>query len=267
MSSVYERVILSLLTESKVDTFARRLTQKVVNATKKKMDDINKKRSLILNMKVQWPGFLKRKDEFGTPAGRLRRAQMMNGQGPSPFGPMEISLKLAIEVIPRPALKDDVVMSAAWAPFHDQLIIQVQVVSTTGIVKPQHLSKIQSNCYEVIRHELEHSTQTSEKLVGGMRAGGEMMSGVPRQVWSNPKTLGDYFLSEAEIEAFVAGIYHKAKRQRVPFVKALDELIERLMRQTTRYGSDAVEMRNVLMTVRWKWLDYAKKRFPKAVVQ
>lgn len=267
MSSVYERVIVSLLTESKVDSFARRLTQKVINATKKKMDDINKKRSLILTMKVPWPEFLVRKDEFATLTGRLERNSAMNGKGPNPFGPMEIRIKLAIEVIPKNELKDDINMMASWSPFYDEMIIQIQVVSTTGAVKLQHLSAIQAECYNAIRHELEHSTQTTEKLIGGLRAGGDMMSGIPRQVWSDPKILSNYFLSEAEIEAFVAGLFHVAKRTRTPFIKVLDELIEKLMRQTTRYGSDAVEMRNVLLTVKWKWLAYAKKRFPTAVVQ
>lgn len=265
MQTLYENVLATLLNESKVDTFARRLTQKVVNAAKKKMDDINKKRFLELTMRIPWPSFLKRQDWFSSPEGRLDRYHYFGPKAPSPFGPMEIKVKLSFIVVPaNKSRRNHVTMEAGWTPALDTMEINVVIESLTGVLTPQHLSELQIRTYEIVRHELEHASQTAEKLMTGVK-GNQALAGVPREVWTNPETVASYFLSASELEAFVAGMYHEAKRTRRPFIKIVDEKIELMMRMATAHGADAVNLRNVFMEIRYKWLEYAKKRFPKAI--
>lgn len=265
MMTLHEQVLVALLVEAKIDTYARKLTQKVINVVKKKSDDINKKRILRLTMKVPWPGFLKRRDSMDTPEIRMARSRLTGNHGPKPFGQDELVVKLSIG-IDRKNDQDDAGINASWNPLLNELNIELVIFSKSGLITKQHFSMIQREAYGAIRHELEHSTQSLEKLSGAAAAGQEMMRGSPREVWRSPKTLGNYLMSEAEIEAWVAGMHHKARRTRTPFIKVVDDTVEHLMRETTKMGGQAVEMRNLLMTVRWKWIEYAKKRFPKAQV-
>jgi hypothetical protein len=261
MSSAYERVILTLLVESKVDTFARSISQKLMRAAKKSMDKINKQGALALNTTLSWPGFMKRKDYFSTMLGRMER-QLKLGV---PYDSKTINVKLLF-ALSKAGKEDDIGMSGSWSPAHDVLTLEVYVDSTTGVMKPVHLAMMQQKAYEVIRHELEHTTQTDEKLFGGSKAASEMMT-VKSNIWQTPQAVRGYFMSEAETEAFVAGIYHKAKRTRQPFVKLVDQMINELINSGARKGVDIVKLRNIFMEIRYHWLEYAKKRFPKAVVQ
>lgn len=262
---LYERVILSLLRESKTDTFAKMIVQKVIRAAKRSMDSLNKKGAIKLKYTQSWPSFMKRKDWFASPQQRARR-EYMTGIPATVQGQQVITVNLIFALTKNPTPRDLVDVGGSWSPIHDQLTIEVIVGSTTGIMKPQHLAMIQAKAYEVVRHELEHSVQPENYLIGGMLANSEMQA-VPEGAWSSPKALAGYFLSDAEIEAYVAGLYHKAKRTRQPLIKLIDDQIETFMRASTRKNVDAVEMRNVLMQVKYRWIEYAKKRFPNAVVQ
>lgn len=262
---LYERVILALLRESKTDTFAKMIVQKVMRATKKSMDNVNKKGVVKLKYTQSWPPFMKRKDWFSTPQQRARR-EYMTGIPATVQGKEAITVNLLIAVAREVSERDEVDFGGSWSPIEDQLTIKIIVFSTTGTLKLQHLSMIQAKAYEVVRHELEHSVQPESYLIGGMLANSEMQA-VPDGAWSSPKALAGYFLSPAEIEAYVAGLYHQARRTRKPLIKLIDDQIQAFMAAATRKNVDAVDMRNVLMQVRYKWIEYAKKRFPKAVVQ
>lgn len=261
MTTLYERVILSLLTESKVDTFARSISQKLMRAAKKSMDKINRQGHVTLKTTLSWPAFMKRRDYFSTLPGKLDRAVKL---GINPFGPQVIHVALLF-ALTKSRTRDFVDVGGSWSPPHDSLTLEIIIESTTGTLRPEHLSMIQQKAYDVIRHELEHTGQTDEKLFGGMEAARELHA-LP-SIWQSPQSVRKYYTSEAETEAFVAGIYHRAKRTRRPFVQVMDETINNIINAGAKKGVDIVELRNIFMEVRYRWIEYAKKRFPKAVVQ
>jgi len=262
MHTLYEQVVIELLAESKIDSFTRMVTQKLIRACKKVMDKVNKQGGINMKYLQSWPAFMKRQDWFGTPEGRRERSRAL---GTDPNAPPAMTVQLMIYLLNKPAPVDKVGISGGWSPIKDLLSIKIFVDSTTGIMKPQHLSMIQQQSYEVIRHEFEHSVQSDEKLLGGIQASQDLMS-IPDSVWNSPRTFARYMLSDAEKEAFVAGFYHLAKRTRRPFIKVIDEHLDELATAAVKKGCDAVEIRNVLVQVRYEWLEYAKKRFPKAII-
>jgi hypothetical protein len=259
---LYERVVLSLLRESKMDTFARKVTQKVINASKKVTDKLNKVGQVNLNMMLPWPKFMKRRDQFSTALGKFERWRFLG----KPTNEDTIKVVLSFQLSRGPRKRDNVDISGSWRQGIDELSLTVHIDSTTGAMKPTLLSMVQDRAYEVVRHELEHATQTQEKLMGGSRAASDLINAAPSAIWKTPGTVREYYMSEAEIEAFVSGIYHRAKRSRTPFIKVLDEILEDLIKTGNSYGADPVKLRNVFAEVRYTWLQYAKKRFPKAVV-
>lgn len=264
MHMLYERVIQALLTEAKIDSFARMINQKMMRAVKKSMDKVNKQGGIKMQYTQSWPDFMKRKDYFGSPEGREKRSLAMTGKFDA-TAPVTFKVELIIQLA-RGNDRNYVDVGGAWSPIHDTLRIEIIVQSTTGIITNQHLSMIQARGYEVVRHELEHSVQPDEYLVPAILANQQLQS-EPKGPFSSPKAIERYFTSQAEIEAFVTGLYHKAKRTRQPFVKIVEDQIQKFFNAGLRHGVDAVDMRNVMMTVRYKWLEYAKKRYPNAVVQ
>ncbi len=260
MMLLYERVVATLLRESKIDTFARKLTQKVINVAKKKGADLAATTGRgVYTIKIPWPEVLKRKDGFGSIGGRIARSQVTRE---NPYAPHELKVKLTIQLIR--SEREEIAMDASWSPLTDEMNVRLIVFTSTGLQSKDYTT-IQQKAYEAIRHELEHSTQSLDDLADASDAGQGMMTS-PRAAWRDAGTLGAYLLSQAELEAWTAGMYHRAKRTRTPFIKVIDDQVEQLMRQTTKAGGDAVEMRNILMQVRWKWIEYAKKRFPKAIL-
>lgn len=262
---LYERVIIALLKESKTDTFAKMIVQKVIRGAKKYIDNVNKKGAIKLRYVQSWPEFMKRKDWFASPEQRADREIMM-GIPDTVQGKQVITVNLILQLMKDPQPHDIVHVGGSWSPIDDQLTIEVVIGSTTRMMKQQHLSMIQAKVYEVVRHELEHSVQPESYLIDGMLANNEMQA-VPEGSWSSPKALARYFLSPSEIEAYVAGLYHKARRTRQPLIKLIDDQIEAFMRAATRKNVNAVEMRNVLMQVKYEWIKYAQKRYPKAQLQ
>ena len=264
MSMLYESVLSRLLRESKVDTFARSISQKLMRAAKKSMDKVNKQGHVILKTTLSWPAFMKRQDYFSTMQGKLDRAMSLGVTSGLPGTVPTIRVALLFGLT-KNRNRDQVHMGGSWSPAHDVLTIEAIIDSTTGTMRTDHLSMIQAKAYEVIRHELEHTGQTDEKLFSGAAANQELSA--LRNIWQSPQAVRKYYTSEAETEAFVAGIYHRAKRERRPFIKVLDEMIEGIIDSGSKKGVSIVDLRNIFMEVRYRWIEYAKKRFPKAVVQ
>lgn len=266
MQSLYERVVHSLIVESKVDTFARSMTWNLVRACKSTMDKVNKQGRIKMKYVQSWPDFLKRKDIYSTAVGKAARFKALGIGSADPGAPTSFTARLSIVLEPKLGEKDDVHMTGAWMPALDVLEVDVFILSTTGVMKPQHLSMIQQKAYEIFRHELEHSVQPDSKIMPAVLANQELMS-AGGSLWKSPRALKNYLLSVGEKEAFVAGLYHAAKRTRRPFVKLLDDKLEMLMRSALKKGLEATPVRNILAQVRYEWLQFAKERFPKAQLE
>jgi len=244
---VYENVVRALLNESRMDSYARALAQKLVSATKRLMPRINQKIKAdgksVLAMKVERPSFLRQQ---GAPS-------------------QSLTLLINVTITAKRSDVDRISMSGSWSIDENAVYINIIVLSPDRAVQSKHLSMIQNRAYDVVRHELEHATQPNDKLTAGAEAGTEFMT-VPDEAWSSPRKIYAYFASEAEVEAYVAGLYHAAKRQRRPFIELLDALIADMISNGIRRGTDARTLRDVFADVRNLYVRYAKKRFPKAVV-
>lgn len=246
MHVLYERVVNQLLTESKVDTFARTITRKIIRGAKVFMNKINTQQRATLSVRLTWPKFLKRRV-------------------PSDQSDDLIYVNLTFDLTQ--SKQDEIIASGAWVPFENMLEIKFKIKSTTGFFAEDHLSQLQVKAYDVVRHELEHATQTLQKIIGATDAAKSLSRVLITGGIAGIRSLLQYYTSQAEIEAFVAGLYHRAKRVRQPFILVVDEVIEKVIEDAAKLGLDLTEVRYVMMEARYRWLQYAKKRFPKAVVQ
>ncbi len=259
MNSLYEHIVEQILIESKIDSFARVITQKVIRAAKNFRHKVTPSSDVNLVAKVSWPQFLKRTDVFASPEGKLARAQKLKTQVDEiPVIRLSLSYKL-MQVIS----DDSVKVSGSWNPMSDTLKLNFTIKSSTGTFDKQHLSMLQKRAYGVIRHELEHTTQDTPKLTAASAAATELKSQAPVP---SMMSVYRYFTSEAEIEAFVMGLYHIAKRTRTPFKDVVRQFIQEKISFAIRAGRNPVEVRNLYQDVEAAWLSYAKKRLPKAVV-
>jgi hypothetical protein len=106
---------------------------------------------------------------------------------------------------------------------------------------------------ESLRHELEHAGQSKEKLraaIGGVGKG-------------TVKEYYKYLMSQAETEAWTAGLYKHAKMKKRPLIDLIDDVMEQFR---TKFRDEA-NVEAYIASIRAKWLHYVKKRFPKAVLK
>ena len=120
----------------------------------------------------------------------------------------------------------------------------------------KHLGQIVPKLKETIRHELQHAVQSRETLVA--------IGGVPDfDDLSNVKRI---YLSDGEVSAWVAGLYKRAKMQKVPLSEIIAEglqlLEERLKDRLQPHFYTEIE--NFLKQLEERWLQYARERYPRA---
>lgn len=120
------------------------------------------------------------------------------------------------------------------------------------------MSRLVAELKETFRHELEHSSQSTEELMAVQRA-------VPdREVWKDLETAEDYYLSDAEVKAHVAGIYKKAKSFRKPATKVMEKILETIYNTGLWYKHDPSELVNLMEKIQKSWSEYLFDRYPKA---
>jgi len=107
---------------------------------------------------------------------------------------------------------------------------------------------------DTIRHELEHSKMPEAH-------GTSTPTNTLRvKAWEN------YYLNPGEIEAHVVGLYHKAKKQKIPFPQILKQFVDdiKLGFSKSKYRLEFVweEVNKLVENIQRVYLDYAQKRFP-----
>ncbi len=107
---------------------------------------------------------------------------------------------------------------------------------------------------DALRHEIEHSFQSTEMLSG--------LSGVLDQ-YASMDSLSQYLLSDAETFAHVAGFYKKAKMLRIPASDVLDEELENLRNVAVDQGLPIDELNPLLKKVKKQWMANMKQRYPR----
>ena len=120
------------------------------------------------------------------------------------------------------------------------------------------MSRLVAELKETFRHELEHSSQSTEELMAVQRA-------VPdRQVWKDLETAEEYYLSDAEVKAHVAGIYKKAKSFRKPATSVLERVLTSIYNTGLYYEHNPAKLAELMDKIQTRWSSYLFKRYPRA---
>ena len=117
----------------------------------------------------------------------------------------------------------------------------------------------------LLRHELEHARQKTKSDQGKYekhKATGLGMSGTRQQAV-------EYFQTKEEKEAYVVGLYKKAKTEKKPFAEVFDDWLRSMrfhvmMKKQGEEEFPDSEVRKGFDQIERDYLEYAKKRFPAA---
>ena len=105
-----------------------------------------------------------------------------------------------------------------------------------GIPKNPKWSTVSMDLKDVVRHELEHLTQSGDNVVGVVRDPDNPELNRPGKQMADDQFLrdmidadtlpkADYFKLEKEIDAMMQGLYFKAKKSRRPFKDVIDDYL------------------------------------------
>ena len=120
------------------------------------------------------------------------------------------------------------------------------------------MSRLVAELKETFRHELEHSSQSTEELMVVQRA-------VPdREVWKDLETAENYYTSEAEVKAHVAGIYKKEIGFRKPATNVLEKVLNIIYNTGLYYEHDPAKLAELMEKIQTRWANYLFDRYPRA---
>lgn len=116
----------------------------------------------------------------------------------------------------------------------------------------------------MLRHELEHARQKTkdDKGTGKFKATGIGMSGTRKEAV-------EYFQTSEEKEAYVAGLYKKAKMLKKPFAEVFNDWLRTIRFQVmiSKKGEEEFpdsEVQKGFDQIKKDYIEYAKQRFPAA---
>ena len=117
----------------------------------------------------------------------------------------------------------------------------------------------------LIRHELEHARQTVKKSTG--TDSGEYKGSHFGQSLRTRQSAIQYFSSPEEMEAYVSGMYKKAKTKKVPFRDIFDTWfsgIQKIIMDLEDTEVTDEDAQTAFADLKREYLAYANKRFPAA---
>jgi hypothetical protein len=156
--------------------------------------------------------------------------------------------------------KSDLEVKGMYRPQAGGVTVLVNVPRAWRYINA-HLNDILVKLKEVIRHELEHTTQSPKMLYAASNI-------------SKTKGLLPYLSSSAELRAWTSGLYKRAKVQRRPLKDVFDEFFHHVyigfvnrmsaMRDDLSFVEiDKIAMRDV-RKLRRRWEKYVRGRYPGA---
>ena len=227
---LYDKIVRRLLKESKLDSFARQINRMTMDGIKN-----------VISSKST-----KRKNKF-----RFKN-EATDQEGST------------IEVVTDVLFRENnnrVSVSAGWDWKNRAMDVLVKIPDDVDNYK--NLQEIQSKLYEAIRHELEHSTQSDEEVDSAEEAYHEF-----EQDKYDVDAIKNYYANESEVPAFVAGIYHAAKRLRKPFYELMEDRLEKIKKNMSKRADDIEPsyINSSVEEIRTAWKNYASLRFPKAIL-
>ena len=92
---------------------------------------------------------------------------------------------------------------------------------------PESWEEISMNLKDIIRHEIEHATQTSHDI--NQRPGKFMEDDtlIRRLIRTKELPKSQYFKLEKEIDANLQGMYFRAKKEKRPFIDVINDYLSR----------------------------------------
>lgn len=168
----------------------------------------------------------------------------------------------------RRARGNPVRMSGAFkSGMYRELTIYMQVYMDLARTPEDFIKSISGWLPELknmLRHELEHARQKTkdDKGTGKFKSTGMGMSGTRKEAV-------EYFQTKEEKEAYVVGLYKKAKTMKKPFAEVFDDWLRTLRFQVMRSDKGEEEfpdseVRKGFDQIERDYLEYAKQRFPAA---
>ncbi len=107
-----------------------------------------------------------------------------------------------------------------------------------------------------IRHELEHSGQSTEVLMDVQRK-------VPdSEIWKTIQRAEDYYTSQAEIPAYVSGLVLKSKRKGLEAADVIDKDLYNIYATGMDHGYTEEELSPLMARIREMWQYYLMTRWP-----
>ena len=89
---------------------------------------------------------------------------------------------------------------------------------------PENLSTIAMHLRDILRHELEHTTQSGwNELESKYLRGDQAMRD---RIQTGKKPAWHYFVLKKEIPAMIQGLYFKAKKSKTPFAEVVNEYLD-----------------------------------------
>jgi hypothetical protein len=85
-----------------------------------------------------------------------------------------------------------------------------------------------------------------------------------REVWKDLETAENYYLSDGETKAHVAGIYKRAKSFRKPATNVLEKVLDSIYNTGLWYEHEPAKVAELMGKIQDRWADYLFKRYPKA---
>jgi len=118
------------------------------------------------------------------------------------------------------------------------------------------LSELIPEIKDALRHELEHSTQSTEMLDWVQERTPE------GEIWASLETATDYYTSESETKAHAVGLYKRAKMLGEPIHEVLDEYLVGIYNTGLYHGYTEEELKPLILRMRELWLYYVSSRYP-----
>jgi hypothetical protein len=89
------------------------------------------------------------------------------------------------------------------------------------------LQKIQPTLTDLIRHEIEHLTQSGAQLQPTKWMRGDLA--MRKRIRQNPETFYKYFMLPKEVDANIQGLYMKANYDKTDFQSTVDQYLDSLV--------------------------------------
>ena len=120
---------------------------------------------------------------------------------------------------------------------------------------PKILNLLGGELVDAIRHELEHSSQSSELLA---------TSEIKKGPYSSLEEFESYLLSPAEIAAYTTGYMKKAKYYRADFVDTMKLELDAMLNSAIAAGLPKKGAQKIIRKAETQILSAAMKRYPQA---